>query len=72
MTRLIGLEVLDALWTSEYADEHEFDVVDAAVAPTLDNYADREGHAFEDEDGPNPSDEAHLGQDDPRERADGD
>ena len=38
-TRTIGLEVLDALSRSEYAGQHEFEVVDAAITPTLEAYA---------------------------------
>ena len=37
-TRVVGLEVLDALAHSEYASEHESEVIDAAVAPTLEAY----------------------------------
>lgn len=42
-TRTVGLDVLEALSRSEYAGEHEFEVVDAAVARALDQYAPRAG-----------------------------
>lgn len=42
-TRTVGLDVLEALSRSEYAGEHEFEVVDAAVAGVLDQYAPRAG-----------------------------
>ncbi|KQY61435.1 hypothetical protein [Nocardioides sp. Root140] len=61
-TRTIGLEVLDALGRSEYAGEHEYDVVEAAVAPTLEAYADETGRDYED-DGLGTGDEAHLNTD---------
>lgn len=36
--RAIGIEVLDALGRSEFASEHEFDLVEAATAPSLEAY----------------------------------
>lgn len=38
-SRSIGLAVLDALGSSEFATEHEFELVEAALAPTLEAYA---------------------------------
>lgn len=66
VSRTIGLEVLDALGHSEYAGEHEYDLVDAAVAPTLEAYADEIGRDYED-DGLATADEAQLQEDDPEE-----
>jgi hypothetical protein len=40
-TRAIGFEVLDALARSEYASEHEAEVIDAAVAPALEAYVNQ-------------------------------
>jgi hypothetical protein len=37
-TRAVGFEVLGALAQSEWATEHEADVIDAAIAATLDGY----------------------------------
>lgn len=41
-TRAVGFEVLDALARSEYADEHEAEVIDAAVSATLDAYVEQD------------------------------
>ncbi len=57
-TRTIGLEVLDALGSSEFATEHEFDLVDAATAPTLEAYAS--SAAPRADRGAADADEAHL------------
>lgn len=59
-TRAIGLEVLDALSRSEYAGEHEFEVVEAAIAPTLDAYGLHLGSLSDEERGQDSPGEAHL------------
>jgi hypothetical protein len=56
-TRAVGFEVLDALARSEYADEHEAEVIDAAVSATLEAYVEQD-----DEDGV--PDESNAGADD--------
>lgn len=69
VARLVGLEVLEALAESEYADQHEAEVISAAVAPLLDAFGDAEGLGdLSDEQpdegaGPRPSDQAHLSDD---------
>jgi len=68
VARLVGLEGLEALAESEYAEQHEAEVISAAVAPLLDAYGDAEGlgdldeHPDEDA-GPNGSDQAHWSDD---------
>lgn len=67
--RIVGLEVLDALGASDFAAEHEFDVVQAAIQPTLAVFFPRHpGPA-----GPGPPDEADwtTGGDAPPRRSDG-
>lgn len=57
-TRAVGFEVLDALARSEYADEHEAEVIDAAVSATLAAYAEQDDEQDEDEP---PHDESNAG-----------
>jgi hypothetical protein len=67
-SRTVGFEVLDALGCSEYATEHEVEVIAAAVLPTLEAYGEMTGHDLdEDDDGGPPGPEAHLSQDDDQE-----
>jgi len=67
-SRTVGFEVLDALGRSEYATEHEVEVIAAAVLPTLEAYGEMTGHDLdEDDDGSPPGPGAHLSQDDDQE-----
>jgi hypothetical protein len=67
-SRTVGLEVLDALGRSEYATEHEVEVIRAAVLPTLDAYEEGTGHEVEEpNDGDVTDPEADLSQDDAQE-----
>ena len=59
-TRTVGFEVLDALASSEWAREHEYDVIEAAVGPTLEAY-EEQARADEGTDtGVGTSGQAHL------------
>jgi hypothetical protein len=60
ITRAVGFEVLDALANSEWATEHETDVIDAAVAATLDGYDSAD---IDDTTGNTDNPQAHLGTD---------
>ncbi len=63
-TRVVGFEVLDALANSEYAEEHEAEVIDAAVNATLDAYEDQKSSGSDptqqEDAGATPDGQAHL------------
>jgi hypothetical protein len=63
-TRAVGFEVLDALANSEYAEEHEAEVIDAAVNATLEAYAtqspDGDVPVAPEDAGANEANQAHL------------
>lgn len=67
-SRTVGFEVLDALGRSEYASEHEVEVIAAALLPTLDDYGEGTGHEVDEADDGDVTDpEAHLSHDDAKE-----
>lgn len=59
-TRTVGFEVLDALAGSEWAREHEYDVIEAAIGPTLDAYEEQDSTDEGADTGASTASQAHL------------
>ena len=59
-TRAVGFEVLAALAGSEWASEHEAEVIDAAVGPTLQAYEEQREDDQASDTGVSGPNQAHL------------
>ena len=59
-TRAVGFEVLAALAGSEWASEHEAEVIDAAVGPTLQAYEEQREDDQASDTGVSDPNQAHL------------